>query len=348
VIAPVAVSNDALVEDLDGDRKGLVQTHEELARLLMAHGELVHASTADRDAFIRAVRRLMVVAPDAAKYWEEVLAHGRWGTVDGEQTLPLSEVFDLKDLQNQWRDFIDVAFMERTRAELLGCPLGQAAWRDAESGIEIAHCGANWETPTFRLLRELADEQTISGGTERDSIAKRRFIPLIAGSRHIAILDQWLGNGLAKQHLAAKAKSTPTPQELQWLLGLIDKHSNQTTVSIFTACEHSATAGEPSSKEIVAAFTDLWERLPKGGGVTALRLFLGRGGSKFPHDRHIRFDATAGFALSAGFDRLRSERTRANTRWRLTYFWRPDQVRGLIDDEDKAREITGAPRSWKR
>jgi hypothetical protein len=75
------------------------------------------------------------------------------------------------------------------------------------------------------------------------------------------------------------------------------------------------------------------------GGIQELSLFAVPESQWKPHDRHIRAD-DAGIELSAGFDRLRSERTRQA--FTATYLCLED-VQKLKDEENAVRAALGGP-----
>jgi len=354
MIAPAAVSNDALVDPSNSSLGDLAQAHEELVRLLMSHGELVHADSLDRDAFIASVRALMSRAPDAGKFWEAMLSHGRWGLAPAPAPKAIAEIEDLPALK-KWSTAVRVAFMEKERAELLGCPENELSWRILEPPLEIACCVAGWQTDTFRDLRELSEQHTITPKTDRDALAMTRLVPLLQRARSVTVLDRWLGKNLSWQyhrgrHVATSASTKPP--ELAWLMQIIDRHAQDATLSLFSTFDDEASDSEFRRSDVVAAVDDLWQRVPSRGGLGRLQLFLADDnvslpstGARFPHDRHIRCDS-AGFSLSAGIDRLRRQET-GNGTWRMFYLWQPGDVQGLRDDENVARVLGGAPEVWE-
>lgn len=357
MIAAVALSNEALVERLDDAPESLAQTHAEFTRLLMAHGILVHADASDRESFIAAIKELGKRAPDAGKHWEAVVTDGRWCTAREPAPEPVDTMEKLTAFRMQWGRLLDIAFMEQTRAELFGCPSDEMAWREPETGVEIARLGANWHTQTFDQLRRLADRHTIGPGTDRDTLAKERFQPLFIRSKRFTIVDQWLGRGVAQHHFGDRGASAwlnEGPHELEWLLRLVDQHADGATVSVLTTYDDGRDAGSVTREDVVAAFADVWKRTPLTGGLDRLQLFVGprqagfgKARQRFPHDRHIRFDVGVGFGLSAGFDRLRFARLDNAETWRLTYLWKPEDIRGLIEDENCARRLAGEVQAWE-
>jgi hypothetical protein len=104
---------------------------------------------------------------------------------------------------------------------------------------------------------------------------------------------------------------------------------------------------EDRTTAIRQRLTEIWACAGQRGGLAELKLFIGpdireNGGRvfKFPHDRHMRFD-DAGYVMTSGLDRFRRETTRGS--WSLSYVWQQLGVKRLIDEEDRARLVTGAP-----
>jgi hypothetical protein len=267
---------------------------------------------------------------------------------------PLEAIEAIEALRAGWSNYIEAAFMEPERAELLGCPASQLSWVDAESGIEVAHCNAQWQTQTFERLRDLDERHIIRTGTDRDELAMQRFNPLLDGAKRITVLDQWAGRHVAHHHTKDR-EGTPwlasANHELEWLLSLGDRYADAATFSLFTAYDVSMSGDSVNEKDVRDAFEDLWERTHEHGGLARFQLFLGPrrktisgGRRKFPHDRHIRFDAGPGFILSTSLDCLRFQTTADE--WKLVYVWSPADLAGLRADENTARAFTGAPQTF--
>jgi hypothetical protein len=342
MVASVGIASDALVADLDIGAGALARIHAELARALIGYGELVHADRSDRDRLIESVRILMERAPDAGKAWEAVLSDARWKEAAPPTPSPLSAIEDIASLRANWQQRIQVALIERERAELLGCPSGSEAWYDSGSEIDLAICTAPWETKTLGRLRALGDTHIVPTSTDRADFARERFVPLIERTNRITIVDKYIGkNAIRGAELGLS--------ELKWLLELTDGHGEEVVLSIFTVIDEG---GDPphGRGEVEAAVDEIWNGFTHRGGVILLQLFLGPARRQigtervvFPHDRHFRFGRCA-FTASAGLDRLRRAKTRGS--WNISYVWDAADVGRLIAEENTARRLTGAPRAW--
>jgi hypothetical protein len=343
MIAATAISADALCDDFGLDRPGVAQLHEELTLLMLKHGLLVFSSDDAKRAAIAQLVELSASHPDAAKYWDVVLSNGRWMIADPPAPPPLEDVFDITEL-SEWKGLIEVAFMERVRAGLLGCPDDVVSHIDPASGIEVASFTALWSTEVFRALRSASERRAISVGTAREVIAER-FEPLIDIAERITILDQWMGRGLAA-HFRGNDRNTRSylnsgPQELEWLLEKIDGRGEGVTVTLFTTHDPPGNAAAYTRNEIITALrTVATSPALRHGGITKLQAVVApqtRRRQRFPHDRHIRFGEHGAFDLSAGLDRLRFDVTR--DAWRLSYMWTSDDIQSAKRAENDARSM---------
>jgi hypothetical protein len=328
----------------------VTQAHREMARCLLAHGELVFANESDFEALARAVADLARGSPEAGKAWEAVLTSARRSSAAPPCPAPLCQLDDVEPLRREWPSIIELAIFMALRAELLGCPEQALSCVDPQSGIEIAKYVANWQSATFSRLRDLAATQIVQGGTERDTLAKTRFIPLLRGAQHVAFIDRHWGERLVKDHQRGAARSN----EMAWLLDLIDATASGTSVTMFTAYDDSRPTDPYTATDVQTAATALWNSFARKGGVRKLSFVTGpvvgpTSGPRvlFPHDRHMRVrgpnNASAGLSLSAGFGRLRSPRTRAGTTWELSYLWQPADVEGMRQAEQQARLLSPPP-----
>ncbi len=349
MIAPVGICAEALTDELDAPHALIVQAHRETARCLMAHGDLVFARPSEREDLARTVAGIAGTSTEAAKAWEAVLTDGRWRAMTSPGPTPLCDIEEIDTLRCEWKNHIQLAIVETIRAEMFGCPDGTLGFIDAESGIEIATCAAQWQTETFSRLRDLASDHTVPGGTSRDELARVRFVPLLTGARHVSLLDRYLGEGIVRQY--GDASSPLRSQELPWLLRLIDRYAEGASVSIFTTFDESS-ANSFTELDLTGAAEAMWAKCTFNGGVRQVNLFtapvvqkLNGKQVRFPHDRHMRISSaggvSSGFGLSAGFGKLRSPKTRRGSTWRLTYFWRPDDLNGLQSDEQEAKRLSG-------
>lgn len=341
MVATIGIANEVLSTE-DGDPNALARIHYELVRAILAHGELVHADADDRRGLELNVASLMRRSPDAGKAWELALEAARQTSAVPPIERSLDRLDDADTLQRDWKDRIEVGFIEPERAELIGCPPGNEVWREPRSGIELARCCAPWQTTALDRLRSLAEMPIIPPKSNRDEVADQRFAPLIKRARRVVVLDRFLGINALKTVNGSRG-------ELEWFLDTINRHSVDVALAVFTTGDGVA-GKEDQTTAICQRFGEIWADAGHKNGLAELKLFIGPdfreyGGRvvKFPHDRHMRFD-NAGYVMTSGLDRFRRETTRGS--WSLSYIWQPLGVRRLIDEEDRARLATGAPQTF--
>jgi hypothetical protein len=344
VIAPAAVSADALTDACGLASGRLTEIHRQVTDLLLAHGQLVFADVAAEAYFREQVERLGKVSPSAHKLWEGLLQFGRIAHTE-PGTRPVEQIDTLADLVHDWAGVIDTALMEPERAQLLGCPEGDGSWRDPATGLEITCHDCAGASQVLSTLRQLESRRAIRKGAGRDHLWNERLGPLARVSDCVHIQDRYMGANLDKLYEGrrrkagrgrCRASASSTPNEVEWLLDRLADEGAALTVSFYTQWPGSWATRDP----IVRAFEEAVKAAALAGrGVSKVHLFIVDESRWEPHDRHFRGEG-AGIELSAGFDLLRDDKVSKG--FTMTYLY-GDDVQKLKDEENEVRRRLDGP-----
>jgi hypothetical protein len=342
VIAPVALSADALVEDCGHGTDRLADLHRRLTETLIAHGQIVFADAAAEAYFHQQLQILAQRSPSAGKLWEGLLQFGRFVYANGDAT-PLEQIDTFAVLVDDWAQLVETAIVEPDRAVLLGCPEGHGAWLDPQSGLEVACHDCIGASRVLGGLRRLESRRTIRIGVDREALWDQRIGPLARSAQTIHVQDRFLGTSLdawyqACDRVAARGKRIrQAPNEVEWLLDRLATDGKDLAVSFYTQYPDDW----PTPAPVVRAFERaVAASRAKGRGVVKVQLFVLSERQWDPHDRHLRADG-AGVEVSAGFDRLREPLIAAG--FTMTYLY-ADDVQKLKDEENEVRRrLAGRP-----
>ncbi len=337
MIAPVALSVDALLDGCGRDGGRFTEMHRQLTELLLAHGELVFADADGERAFVKAIRELGKVSALAGKCWEELLHHGRIGHATPPAPARVEQIIDLPELLAGWEGVVDATVVEPDRAQLLGAPPTEVSWIPPDSDLEITCHDCATASETLAGLQRLDRRRTIRKGSDRERFWEERLAPLVRAAERVHVQDKYLGDNLRWQlEQRARSKGPFELQETEWLLRRISETGRGLTVSLYTSYR-----SEIDRRAIVAALqATTAAHVARRGSIERLQAFLvSTEVWKEPHDRHLRADKS-GVELSAGFDRLRTRKlTKGFT---ATYLYAAD-VEKLIGEEDTLRDLLNEP-----
>jgi hypothetical protein len=285
--------------------------------MLIGHGVIVFGHNGP-SMLREALEDLAAHSPDARKAWDVALPMIRQTT---NESLAAVEGFgDAAALCHTWEDSTDVILLEEPRATRLGLAPSAHSYRPTGSRLELARFTALWSADSFSVVRSLAQDQTVLSGASRSMCWDDRFEKLAKWSRHVSVLDRYVGKNLP---IGAGG-------ELEWLLGRLDSTCPGCQVAVYTI---SDTQGFPNSSTLAQKLRRVANRALGAGGITEIWLTSAprhAGRFSFPHDRHLRFDSSV-FELSAGLDRLGHATVRDS--FSCLYGWHPGHLRKARDNE---------------
>lgn len=337
VIAPVALSADALSENCDCQGVRLIELHRRLTEMLLAHGQLVFADDNAAAYFLQQVRELGARAPSAGKLWEGLLQYGRTALASPPYPTPIERTTDLVCLASNWSPLVKLALMEPVRVQLIGDEDADAVYVDSRSGLEIGAHDCAEATRTFSALRALDARRSVRKHADRDRVWDARFAPIVRIARRIHIQDRFMGRRLDAHYKWCRVNGRHgAEQEVEWLLRRIGQDAVDGAVLTF----YTEVPGNWTPHLIPDAFTNAVRRASVRDALAGVQLYAVPENRWEPHDRHLRAD-DIGIELSSGFDRLGMQR--ATRGYSLTYMYTTPDVQKLKDEENSVRNAHGQP-----
>lgn len=335
--ARLAVASNALnCEDLPLPAANLA--HRILLEEINAHASLVFSDSTDLAALLQAIRSETSLPQDARTGWTETVIRlkkqGRI-TVTDDHPKPLAAVSRLPELRSGWARHADVAIIASAACAMLDVP-DTGVRSDPGVRPDVATSSAVIEAGPLRRIQDLAERPLAAKGTNRDKFWQDVLKPLAAGARSTTILDRYLFKSVLDIAAGQPWARNWGGEHLGWLLGHLDEvMAPDSEVCLIGQCpaQYSSFSADDTAK----AIQDMWKPSPSGRlAVVELVLAPTSSGSKFPHDRHIRFGNGAAIGVTAGFDRLRAPRITDDDGMEWSFSWRPESLHALEKKEVRA------------
>lgn len=339
MIARVTICPRSLVDLADGlsPKQGKRQ-HEQLLRVVRAHGTLVYGNT-DAAALVALLKNHAdMLPPGMAQRWRLLLAdfvkdRWRFESMVPQPDVPLSEARDRIALTRNLSGRVDLAVLDDEQ----GLAVGLDGDNDDDTDPELSY--ARWAVASnhFTRFQELVDRGTVSHGHPRSEFWADVLGPLARASRTAVVIDKYLFTGLDK-------RPGRDPEQVIWLLESLDSAMRRGSITLIG----QEGRGASSAADVAETIRTRWRRHPNRG-VRELRVVLvpgrkwtpperARATVSMPHDRHVRFGVGGAVILPAGFDRLSSPLIWDKDGMNWQYKWQPDSVRSLRSAETRCLE----------
>ncbi len=315
MILDVAVSPNAITEDIDRPLRDLNAMHRRAVSAIHAHGSLTFGSEAELRAWMVEQKKLERVAPSAAKLWEVLLLEtqrtgGRWF----EQPPPLSEALASGTFESFTRAIASrasVAVLSNQEADAVGVPEQLQSRPETKTGVEVVRVQGVDLAQSFERLRTAGP---VLRGTPRDEVWDLWCAGLASHAKEIVIVDRYLG-------ASAVAKSSRAgPRELLWLLQSIHEKARGAPKSVTIVCSDHPSETSPNDRidaQFIARFLDdSWLDARPSGSIKEIEIITpnwAKWRKSFeqinegpPHDRWVMFDKARVLEFPAGLDGLSS------------------------------------------
>lgn len=313
--------------------------HRTLLENIWIHARLVFSGDDHVKELIQTVKSDPTLPPDARKLWIETLIdlrqQGRITVRPADDATPLADVRTLEELRSAWGPYVDIAVIPDSSCAALGVP-AEGVRSDPGLAPEIATCAAVTETTALRHVRALVQNPRALQASSREVFWHEVLEPLAIGARFAVVLDHYLFDpawALARREHWTRGWHG---EHVAWLLRHLDSVMAP-GAEVRLIGERPARYAAANADETAQIVYDLWQPPSEGRlGVVEVVVTERDYVSRFPHDRHIRFNSGGAVTISAGFDRLRAESLWDANGMAWSYAWHPEALQALGSAEGRA------------
>lgn len=319
------------------------QLNRNLLSTLRAHGRLVFASDDEVTTFIRIVKSSPDLPVATRTEWIALLTEfrksRRMTVLKGH--VCVRDCDSIAAIRHDWEPDADVAVVDDSLGIALGLEAVDGLDSDPDHGPDVAVAATAPDSPRIQRYRSLHAAPFVPRDSTREEFWRSVLQPLARGTVAATVLDGYLFNRLwAIKHRRPWARSQ-RDEQCAWLIRKFDAVvAVGSTLRLIGNEDLRDYPDETAGTTAFALKSMLDGYAPKRIHRIEVVLAHPPRGSRFPHNRHVRFGNGTAISVHDGFDRFSKPSIDSGTDVQWNYLWNADAMRNLERDEGLACDLS--------
>jgi hypothetical protein len=329
VIVHVGMSPQALIDIGQAVRgRSAVTLLESLQNMLLSHGCVYLASSADAMALLHMIKSSEGLSPQERVQWSTVFAqlksHGRLRISSASSLLSIDDAPDALSLKLRGGELSMIAIPRITTFDRL-FPDTAGASVVVDNLLEVTTSDAASASSQYQSAQKSVASESFAAGLNRQTVWQELFSEPARLSKTVTVFDRYIFRLLSKR----ESNGDAAREHIQWFLESLDQVApNNTAVFVYGSLGHSGISAD--AQAVASILSKRWTK--RAGRISQVTLIASTAIKHQHHDRHVIFGDSMAFDLPGGLDRL-GDTTIPAGGFSYSYKWRNAQLQVLRNRE---------------